>query len=51
MRQELETARLRLRRWRPDDLETVAAWNFAPWREVDEAVFGLRLIVHALDRG
>ena len=27
MGDELETERLRLRRWRPEDLETLAAWN------------------------
>jgi RimJ/RimL family protein N-acetyltransferase len=30
VRDELETPRLRLRRWRPDDLDTVAAWNANP---------------------
>jgi RimJ/RimL family protein N-acetyltransferase len=29
-RDELETPRLRLRRWRADDLETVVAWNQNP---------------------
>ena len=30
MLDELETPRLRLRRWRPDDLETLVSWNTNP---------------------
>jgi RimJ/RimL family protein N-acetyltransferase len=30
MRDELETPRLRLRRWRPEDLETLARWHADP---------------------
>jgi RimJ/RimL family protein N-acetyltransferase len=30
MRNELETARLRLRRWRPDDLDTLTRWHMDP---------------------
>lgn len=30
MREELETPRLRLRRWRPDDLEALARWQADP---------------------
>jgi RimJ/RimL family protein N-acetyltransferase len=30
MRDELDTARLRLRRWRPDDLEALARWHVDP---------------------
>jgi RimJ/RimL family protein N-acetyltransferase len=30
VRDELETARLRLRRWRADDLETLARWHVDP---------------------
>jgi RimJ/RimL family protein N-acetyltransferase len=30
VREELETARLRVRRWRHDDLETLVAWNANP---------------------
>ena len=30
MRDELETPRLRLRRWRPEDLDTLACWHADP---------------------
>jgi RimJ/RimL family protein N-acetyltransferase len=30
VRDELETPRLRLRRWRPEDLDVAAAWNANP---------------------
>jgi RimJ/RimL family protein N-acetyltransferase len=30
MRNELETARLRLRRWRPDDLDALTRWHMDP---------------------
>jgi RimJ/RimL family protein N-acetyltransferase len=30
VRDELQTARLRLRRWRPEDLDIAAAWNANP---------------------
>jgi RimJ/RimL family protein N-acetyltransferase len=54
----LQTARLRLRRWRDDDLATLARWNADPvvmrhmGRALQQVPFeelGITLWVHALD--
>jgi RimJ/RimL family protein N-acetyltransferase len=57
MRQELETQRLRLRRWRPDDLDTLVRWgaDASLMRHMGKLSFtdptlGLTLLLHVRER-
>jgi hypothetical protein len=54
---ELESARLRLRRWRPEDLETLLRWHNNPDRmrhmhelSLNDGKLDLDLLLHVGDR-
>jgi RimJ/RimL family protein N-acetyltransferase len=57
VRDELESARLRLRRWRPEDRETLLRWHNNPDRmrhmhelSLNDGKLDLDLLLHVGDR-